>query len=317
LKQRDRIGAGIGLVLALLVGACSAGSSNTALPSADGALPNPIIVLAYSDDQNQMLANVYAGALTAASLSAEISGPVKRRAALEDLEAGEAGLVLDTIGSLTKSLTKSSPDDAVSQGDSAISSDLDTAMNMLRDLAEVVDLAVPDPAGASNAPVVAIAEQAAKGEKVSNLSQLGTLSQSEKLTLGGLPSCDQGSRCSDRWKSGYGLEAASYKVTGSGGKTRSGIEDGDFLAGVLTESAGTLAQRGLVVLQDNEQITPVDNFVPVVSRQVGREPVTSVLNRVSGRLTSQALRDLNDAVDSGIGSSAVIADAWLAINGLA
>ena len=306
-------GLGVGAVLLMAVAGCSGDEADSGSPSPAASVPNPIVVQAYGSAQEQLLANIYAGALTAGGVFAEVAPESKRSSAIAAVQESEVDVVIDTVGGLTRYLSRNQTDPA---GSVVVSPDLETAMSTLRDLANPVELAIPNPASASDAPVVAIGEPLSTGRSIATLSQLGAFSQERPIAMGGLLACDSPSPCLQRWITGYDLQVADYSSTESGDQTRKGIRAADFVAGVFADSDGALANQDVVVLQDNEQVTPVDNVVPVVSATSAMPAVTDVLNRVSAALDSPALRDLNLSVSAG-GTPAEIADAWLAVNGLA
>lgn len=314
IRREGTAAAGVGLALALTLGGCASEGPDQHSPSLAPSPPSPIVVQPYSEPQDQLLANIYAGALTASGVFAEVGTEAKRGEALSGVQKAKVDVVIDTVGDLTRYLSRKQSGNTEQQG---VSPDLETAMNTLRDLANPTDLAIPDPASASDAPVVAIAQSQATAESIVTLGQLGTFSDTKAVAMGGLGTCDLASPCLQRWVVNYGLQVADYSVTDAGANTRDEILVGDLDAGVFPDSDGALAHQDVVVLQDNEQVTPVDNVVPVVSQEAAVPAVTDVLNRVSAELDSPALRDLNLSVATGAGTAAQVADAWLAVNGLA
>ena len=85
----------------------------------------------------------------------------------------------------------------------------------------------------------------------------------------------------------------------------------------MLTSDGSLDSLGLVVLADDQKLQTVDNVVPVLNQGAVTDEITDVLNKISAKLTTEDLQELNGAVDLNRENPADVADAWLTANGLA
>lgn len=116
----------------------------------------------------------------------------------------------------------------------------------------------------------------------------------------------------------YGLRGVRF-VSLASGEGYAAIDAGRIdAAGVVTTDA-RLAGGKYTVLEDIQGIFGFQNVAPVVSGKVldaeGPE-FARTLNAVSAKLTSEAVRSMNAAVDTGARAPADVAKSFLADNGL-
>ncbi len=83
---------------------------------------------------------------------------------------------------------------------------------------------------------------------------------------------------------------------------------------MLFTTDGTIAAEGWVLLEDDRNLQPVDNVVPVIRQVVldsWGDDIRDLLNAISAKLTTQALTDLNKQVGFDGETPQMVAHAWL------
>jgi osmoprotectant transport system substrate-binding protein len=78
--------------------------------------------------------------------------------------------------------------------------------------------------------------------------------------------------------------------------TKAALEQGDIDIAVLFSSDGAISANSWVALEDDQDLQPVDNFIPAVRTEAASPEVTEVLNAVSAALTVEAMQEMVAAV---------------------
>ena len=90
--------------------------------------------------------------------------------------------------------------------------------------------------------------------RLRTVSDLRTVASA--MTLGGPPECPERDLCLLGSTQTYGLDFASFLPLDAGGPiTAAAVQQGTVDVGVLFTSDGTLAEHGLVLLQDDRRST--------------------------------------------------------------
>jgi osmoprotectant transport system substrate-binding protein len=93
--------------------------------------------------------------------------------------------------------------------------------------------------------------------------------------------------------------------------------NGDADLGLVGTTDGTLADLGLVLLEDDQSLQQSENLVPVVNADsAGDEPVANALNQLADVLTTEDLTELNARVDRDRELAADVARDYLEEQGL-
>jgi len=117
-----------------------------------------------------------------------------------------------------------------------------------------------------------------------------------------------------------GAPAIVFKALDAGGPLTTGaLENGDIDIALMFSSQGVISANGWVVLEDDKQLQPVENLVPVVRSEIAESTVglAEVLNTVSANLTTEELSALNLKVDVDKEDPAAVAEEFLLAKGLA
>ena len=286
------------LGLALVASACGSG---------DGSKDGPTIEIGSTNFGEQViLGEIYAQALEAEGY------PVARKFNLGSREVVNPALKSGDIDMLAEySGTLLTFEGGTSSTDS-VQTHADLRAVLAGSGLNVLDFS---PAQDKNGIVVTKATADSLGlSKVSDLAQYNG-----QLTFGGPPECPNRDLCLIGLQGVYGLDFASFKPLDVGGPiTAAALEGGEIDVALLFTSGGVIAAKGFVLLEDDRLLQPAENIVPVVRQEIidayGSD-FEDVVNRVSAKITTAELSELNkrfgiDAIDAD-----VLAREWLEANG--
>ncbi len=198
------------------------------------------------------------------------------------------------------------------------SSDLDATTQKLDELAAQSNITLLEPAEAVDANAFAVTKQFAEDNSLSTLSDLAALG--EPIVLAAAPDCEGRTDCEGGLSDDYGIDIT--KVLPLGYASPQAIESVTSGESQLVEVASTqsdsLVEQGLVVLEDDKQIQPVQNLVPVVNSDFldDNSDVVDILNKVSAELTSDDIAALNAQVAVDRADPAQVAEDYLTEKGL-
>ncbi len=146
------------------------------------------------------------------------------------------------------------------------------------------------------------------------LSQLTSVAS--QMTLGGPPECPQRPFCQQGLQKVYGLNFKAFKPLDAGGPlTKSALDRGDIDIGLIFSSDSAYSTGKYVQLEDDKHLQNADNVVPIGRSKVLTADVSSILNKVSAKLTTDALIQMNKKSDIDKQDPDQIAIAWLKSNG--
>ncbi len=289
------------LGLSLITSAC--GSSGGGSPSSSSK--GTITVAGFNFAESGILANVYGGALKGEGWtvnyklnlgSREVVEPALERGDI-DLYPGYAATELEFIN---KGKGEATPDPA--QTVAKLNSYL--APKNLKALDA-------SPAADENAFAVLKSGKYGSNTKLSDLTSVAS-----QMTLGGPPECPQRPFCQAGLEKTYGLHFKAFKPLDAGGPlTKAALDKGDIDIGLVFSSDSAYSTGKYVQLQDDKHLQNADNVVPIGRTKVLTSDATSVLNRVSSKLTTDALIQMNKKSDVDKQDPDQIAADWLKSNG--
>jgi osmoprotectant transport system substrate-binding protein len=134
-----------------------------------------------------------------------------------------------------------------------------------------------------------------------------------QLSFGGPPECPQRPLCLKGLQDVYKLRFARFEAMPSRAVTAAALETGEIDVGMIDTTDPNLVTSDLVQLEDDRNLQPADNVVPVVRREVldaYGPPLVRLVNAVSARLTTAELTKLNLQVAGGE-AAADAAAGWL------
>ncbi len=295
------------LVLALL-GAASCSPASRGSSSALG--DNAVTVASFNFPESVVLAELYAQALEGRGIRVERQFELGTRELIHPaLQLGLVELVPEYSGSLLDFM----------QGEGSASSESDLTRDTLVSALAPRGLVALEAAEAQDHNAFAVTRATAKELGLVAISDLA--GHGERLTLGGPPECPSRDLCLLGLERVYGLRFEGFVELDAGGPiTIEALRRGFVDVALVFSTTPGLAEQGIVLLHDDRELQPAENVTPVVHGatmdRFGPE-LREALDAVSSRLTTDALRRLNQLVTSGEATPAEAATAWLLDQGLA
>jgi osmoprotectant transport system substrate-binding protein len=292
--------------VAMAVAACAGSSGPAVTPTPD---PEAVTIASFDFDESRLLTEIYGQALEhhGFTVRRELDlGP--RELVHPALQQGKVDLVPDYLGSALASLRGA--DDGAALG-------RDDGLRELRRLAGPLGLVVGEPAPAENRNVFTVTRGFSSVHGITAISELATLRPG--ITLGGPAECPDRPYCLLGLQRVYGLDVERFVPVQGAARVRRALEEELIDVGVLFSTDGELADPGLVALVDDRALNPAEHVVPLVRAAMVAghgEQVLDVLDGVSARLTTEALRFLGWRVAVAGNAPAAEARGWLVRQGL-
>lgn len=166
----------------------------------------------------------------------------------------------------------------------------------------------PSPAVDKNAFAVpkAIADQ----YHLTKLSDLTPVAG--QLTFGAGPECATYAFCLPGLEKVYSLHFKATKTLDTDGPlTRAAFKNGSIQVGLVFTTDSDLKAAGLIVLEDDKNLTAADNVIPIVRQAVATDEVKKILNALDAKLTTADMITMNIQVESLHQDADAVAKAWL------
>jgi osmoprotectant transport system substrate-binding protein len=288
-----------------------ASTNCTSIGSGPSAAPRSrIVVGSFNFPESQVLAEIYAGALRGNGFDAEVARGAGPREILDPaLVKGLVDLVPEYAGSALAffTLSRGPSGGDVGQTHDGLASAL--ASHALVPLA---------PAPAQDANAIVVTRATAERYGLQTISDLATVAGD--LTFGGPTECPSRPLCLRGLGDVYGLSFKRFFPLDTGGPlTLQALRAGSIDVGLLFTTDPAIDANGLVPLVDDLHLQPAENVTPLLRRPVLARygaGLEALLDRVSARLTTRSLTQLNARLAAGEAPRAV-ADAWLTDTGVA
>jgi osmoprotectant transport system substrate-binding protein len=166
------------------------------------------------------------------------------------------------------------------------------------------------PSSAQDANAFAVPQAIATQYHLTKLSDLTAVAG--QLVFGAGPECPTYRFCLPGLASVYGIHFKAVKTLDTDGSlTRAAFKNGSIQVGLVFTTDADLKSLGLVVLQDDKNMTAADNVVPIARQTVATSEVTNVLNSIDAKLTTADLISLVDKVANQHEDASAVATAWL------
>jgi osmoprotectant transport system substrate-binding protein len=294
------------LALASLI-SCSQESES---PPEQRADPNEIIVGSFNFTENQILAEIYASSLESHGYSVRRLHDVAAREIMEPaMEQAFVDFVVEYQGTALNFLRLTREPLGISSR---------TIYERLQEELATRGLVAFDFAPVESKNEVVVSTATAAEHDLVNISDLKPLAPD--MVFGGPPECPSRPQCLVGLEAVYGLEFKSFLPLDTGGPvTAAALGSGEIDAGILFTTSPALVSGKLTVLVDDLGLQPPENIVPFARREVvsthGADLVRLV-NSISARLSTVALRTLNQRVDIGGEDPIEVARSWVREEGL-
>ncbi len=282
----------------------SAASSGSAATSGSGsAAPGGAIVIGSANfPESALLANIYASALTNKGVDASTNLNIgSREVYLKALQDGSIDLVPEYTGVLLQyfdpTATATAPEDVYTALQAATPAGLEV-------------LAKSD---AEDKDAVVVTKETADANNLKTIADLAPVASG--FILGGPPEWATRPTGVPGLQSVYGLTFKEFKPLDAGGPLTLNALTGDQIqAGNLFTTDPAILANDLVALEDPKSLFAAQNILPLINSDKATPEVTSTLDAVSAKLTTDTLIELLTKVTVDKQDSAQVAEEWVAAN---
>jgi osmoprotectant transport system substrate-binding protein len=140
----------------------------------------------------------------------------------------------------------------------------------------------------------------------------GGATVASQLTLGGPPECPTRPFCIPGLKKTYGITFKSFRPLDVGGaQTVAALKSGAIQVALLFTTDPVITDNGWVPLEDDKHLQNADLITPVVRTSVLNDEITSLLNGISAKLTTENITPLIKQVAGEKQDPAAVAKAFL------
>ncbi len=290
----------------IALAACGGGDD----PLADGSTPaaegagGSIVVGSANFPENELLAEIYAGALTAKGVNVTTKLNIaSRETYVPALQSGEINLLPEYTGAFAKYLNKD-----------AVVTDEAGALEALK-AALPDELTVLEPSAAQNKDSVVVTKATADQYSLKSVGDLAP--HASQMVLGGPPEWAQRTDGIPGLERVYGLKFKEFKrLDAAGALTVQALKNGQVQAANLFTTDPNIAANDFVVLDDPESLFGAQNVIPVITKSKATPEITEALDAVSAKLDTGSLTELVKQVVIDKSDSGAVAKEWLTANGL-
>jgi len=305
--KRTKIAFAVTAVAALIgVAGCGSGSSDPLASggSATKAGAGTIVVGSANFPENVLLAEIYAGALSAKGVKVQKKLNIgSRDTYIPALKDGSIDLLPEYTGVLAQYFNKN-----VKATDAAgVYAELKAAVP--------ATLTVLDKSAAEDKDSVVVTKETAAKLKLKSIADLGPYAKN--LTLGGPPEWKTRLTGVPGLKKVYNLEFKTFRPLDVGGPLSvQALKNGQVDAVNLFTTDPSIAANGFVVLEDPKSLFAAQNVVPLITKAKVNPTISAALNAISTKLDTATLGELVKEVVIDKKDAAVVAKEFLSKNGL-
>ncbi len=296
-----------------LLGACGSSgsdplgtSSTSSTGSASGSTTSaggPIVVGSADFSESQLLAEIYAGALTAKGVNASTKLNIgAREIYLKALQDGSIDVVPEYTGALAyfydNSFSETDPDKVYS----ALQGLIPAQFQLL------------DKSAAEDNDSINVTKATADKYHLSSIADLASVAGS--LTLGAPPEFQTRPQGIPGLAKDYGVTFKTFRPL-KGQQLVQALKNGQVDAANIFSTDPAIAENGFVTLTDDKRLFGSQNVVPLIVKAKDTPEVTAALDAVSKALTTATLSDLLKKVDVDKADPATVAKDFLTQAGLA
>jgi len=301
-------------VLALGVAACgddldesndSGGSTSGESDSGGGDKP-AITVGSANFPENVVLAEVYAGALSAKDFDVSKKLNVgSREAIFPAMEKGEITVLPEYSGALLSYLTEAKSDaKEIGEQVDEIKTNLPSGLTVLT------------PSAAEDKDTITCNKETVDKYGLTSIEDLAKVG--DQITIGGPPEFAE--------RAGFGIKAlkrvynAEFKkfqpLDVAGPLTVAALKDNKVQCANLFSTQSAIPANGFVTLEDPKGLVEAEAVLPLISKEAATPEVTEVLDGVSAKLTTDNLKELVKRVEVDKDDAETVAQDFLDEQGL-
>jgi osmoprotectant transport system substrate-binding protein len=305
--KRPRIALAMTAAAALIgVAACGSGSSDPLASSGSTAKPDAskIVVGSANFPESALLAEIYAGALTARGLKVDKRLNIgSREAYIPALKDGSIDVIPEYTGNLAKYFNK----DAKATDSEGVYAELKAAVPAA--------LTILDKSAAEDKDAVVVTKATATKLGLKSIGDLAP--RAKELTLGGPPEWKTRPSGVPGLKKFYNLQFKAFRPLDPGGPLSvQALKNGQVDAVDLFTTDPSVAANGFVILDDPKSLFAAQNVVPLITKSKVNPTISETLNKISAKLDTATLAALVKEVVIDKKDASVVAKAFLAKNAL-
>ncbi|MBW3602636.1 MAG: ABC transporter substrate-binding protein [Actinobacteria bacterium] len=290
------------LLLAVLTGACAGGD---ALEGGGGGSGGTVVVGSANFPEQLVLANMYAQALEDVGVKTKTRLNLgSREVVFPALRSGEINLLPEYTGALL---------DHLAGGESTVTEPDPVYEALQEELPE--GLVALEPAEAQDKDGLAVLPETAEEHDLATYSDLAPVAGD--MSVGGPPEMETREVGLPGLKKVYGIEFAEFVPLDTAGPvTWEALQSGNVDVARVFTTQGIIEARDWVLLEDDKDLAPAQEIVPVIAEDSLSSEVETALNEVSETLTTEDLTDLNKQVEIDKRDPAAVARGYLREKGL-
>ncbi|RKR04381.1 osmoprotectant transport system substrate-binding protein [Kushneria sinocarnis] len=297
-------GLGLGTLLMAVLAGCSGGDDEPQQQTQgeQGSGGGPTVTIGSTNFSEQLiLANIYADVLQDRGVNVNTRLNLgSREVVFPALQNGEVDVLPEYTGAVLAYL------DRQGQYSDARHSD---------EVGAALDKALPDTLTALEySPAQDRDVLVVTGDTASkyNLQTIGDLAPvAGEMTLGGPPETRTRDAGMPGLKRVYDVAFGNFRSLDAGGPlTRGALANGDIDVARMFSSQGAIEQNDWVILEDDRDLVPAQNVVPIVREEALTPEIRKALNEVSARLTTEELQAMNRQVEVDKADPASVAQQW-------
>jgi osmoprotectant transport system substrate-binding protein len=307
MMQRTRIALAVTAVAAMVgVAACGSGSNDplAAGGSASKAATGTIVVGSANFPESALLAEIYAGALSAKGVTVQKKLNIgSRETYIPALKDGSIDLIPEYTGVLDQYFNKN----AKATDAEAVYAELKAAVP--------ATLTILNKSAAEDKDAVVVTKNTAAKLSLTSIADLGP--HAKDLTLGGPPEWKTRPTGVPGLKKVYNLDFKSFRPLDAGGPLSvQALKNGQVDAVDIFTTDPSIAANGFVILNDPKSLFAAQNVVPLITKSKVTPAISITLNAISAKLDTATLGQLVKEVVVDKKDPAVVAKEFLAKNGL-
>ncbi|GCD43929.1 ABC transporter substrate-binding protein [Streptomyces paromomycinus] len=311
---RAALAAGAALALAGGLAACGGKSLEEKGGATSGGGKGDIVIGSAGFTESKVLAEIYSKIISDAGYRTTVKTLANRELYEPALEKGQIDVVPEYASTLAEFLN------AKKNGPNAkpvASSDIGRTVAALKTLAEPRGLKVLPAGEATDQNAFAVTKEFAARHQLKTLSDLGRSKEKIKLAAG--EECETRPFCKPGLEKVYGIAVTGIDPKGVGTpQAKQAVKDGTDQMVLTTTTDATLDNFGLVLLKDDKKLQNADNVLPVVNAEsAGGKEIEAALGKLTDKLTTADLIELNRKVDAERQKPEDVARAYLESKGLA
>jgi osmoprotectant transport system substrate-binding protein len=288
------------------VAACGSASNDPLAPggSASKAAAGTIVVGSANFPESALLAEIYAGALSAKGLKVEKKLNIgSREIYIPALKDGSIDVIPEYTGNLSQYFNKNAKATKAEGVYAELKASVPATMTIL------------EKSAAEDKDAVVVTKSTATKLKLKSIGDLAPYVKD--LTLGGPPEWKTRPSGVPGLKKLYNLDFKSFRSLDAGGPLSvQALKNGQVDAVDLFTTDPFIAANGFVALADPKSLFAAQNVVPLVTKSKVTPTISAALNAVSAKLDTATLGELVKEVVVDKLDAAVVAKEFLSKSGL-